>query len=115
MVSRSTTRAGVSMAATLWPIRRRRRAGACSGAEFIKAIVFQVRGVGPAHEGQALGCPEQAVDGGVAELPGAWGLQVLASGEAVELVQHAAMGDQHDLLASMARGQFMQGAGDALT
>ena len=67
-----------------------------------------MQGVGPAYQRQALRRPKQAVDGGIGQLPGARSLQVLPGGGAVELVQHAAMRHQNDLLAQVACRQFLQ-------
>ena len=57
-----------------------RPAGGDSGAGFIARAAAEVAGIVPADQRQTLGGPQQAVDGGVAELPGARGLQGLAGG-----------------------------------
>ena len=58
--------------------------------------------IAPADQRQAFGCPEQAVDAAVGQIPGACGLQALARGGAVQHVQHAAMGDDGHMLAIVA-------------
>src|SRR3954470_95171 len=67
MASRSTTRAGVSIAVAGWPTRR---SGEASGGVVVGRGIVEVLGVGPADEGEALLGPEQAVDGAVGKLPG---------------------------------------------
>ena len=59
----------------------------------------------PADEREALGAVEQPVDARVAELPGARRLQADARRRAVQAVHHAAMGDERDRLAGVARRQ----------
>ena len=55
------------------------------------------------------GCPQQAVDGGIAQQPGARRLQGLARGRAVQHIQHATVRHQHDVLAGVARSQGVGG------
>src|SRR3954463_5259239 len=64
MASRSTTSAGVSIASTDWPTRSFREP---LDGGFIGGRVLEVVRVGPADEGEALGRPEQAVDGTVGQ------------------------------------------------
>ena len=72
--------------------------------------LVEVRHVTPTHQAQTLGCPEQAVDGGVGHLPGARRLQIQARGQAVEHVEHAPVGRQHDLFANVAGRIVVRGA-----
>jgi hypothetical protein len=72
--------------------------------------VVQVLGVGPANQGEAVGRPQQAVDGAVGQFPGARRVDFLAGCYAVKRIQHAAVRHHHDLLARMARGQRVHGA-----
>ena len=57
--------------------------------------------VTPAHQRQALRCPQQTVDRGIAQMPTARRLQALLGGGAVQNVQHPAMGHQGDVLAQV--------------
>ena len=51
---------------------------------FVQPGLLQVAHIAPAYQGQAaVWRPQQAVDAGVAQLPGAGGLQVLVGGKAV--------------------------------
>src|SRR6478735_12486911 len=81
IASRSSTRAGVSMASTPWPISRRR---VSERGVFVGRFIVQVLGVGPADEGEALGRPQQAVDRAVGQLPGPGRIDFLAGGDAVQ-------------------------------
>ena len=72
-----------------------------SSAEFVALRAVQVLGVGPANQRQTLGGPEQPVDGGIAQFPGARRTHALLRRQAVQHVQYPAMGHQHNLLAKM--------------
>jgi hypothetical protein len=71
--------------------------------------------VGPAYQGEAVGRPQQAVDGAVGQFPGAGGVDFLAGGDSIERIQHSTVRNHHDLLAGMARGQCVHGARYPLT
>ena len=82
-------------------------AGGSSAVFFAGFVAVQVALIGPAHQLQTLGRPQQTVDGGVAQTPGAWRLQRLTRGQSVQDVQHAAMGHPHDVLTQMLRSNIV--------
>src|SRR5688572_26704494 len=102
IASRSTTRAGVSMALMSWPTSG---ASDSEGCVLVGGFMVQMLSIGPAYQSKALGRPQQAIDRPVGQLPGSGGIDFLAGGNAVQGVQHPAMGDHHDLLAWMAGRQ----------
>src|SRR5450830_367083 len=121
IASRSITRAGVSMSLTGLPISPAKWGGkaligglgclawllgadgATSGSVCKSVVVernaLQVLSVGPAHQCEALGRPEQPVDGRIVQGPGARRLEVQPGGGAVQHVHHAAVADQRNQLA----------------
>ena len=105
--SRSITRAGVSTAATGWPMRQTPAAHAgllatcAAGPAFafvglVERHVLEVPDVAPADQGEALRRVQQPVDAGVAEQPGARSLQLDPRRGAIEAVHHAAVRDDRD-------------------
>ena len=70
-------------------------------------------GVGPAHQAEAFGAPQQAIDGGIAQRPGARCLNLQACGGAVQHIHHAAVTHHRNLLARVERRQPLGGTDDA--
>ena len=77
--------------------------------------LVKVRHIAPAYEAQTLWRPEQTIDGRIAQMPSAWGFDILPSCQAIQRIHHAAVGNQHDLLAKVLTGQFVHAATNALT
>ena len=77
--------------------------------------LVKVRHIAPAHEAQTLRRPEQAVDGGIAQMPSARRLNILPCCQSIQRIHHTAVGDQHDLLAKVLIGQFIHAATNTFT
>src|SRR4051812_2106683 len=106
MASRSTTRAGVSIAETGWPTSRLRSS---ERGVFVVGCMFQVLRVRPSHEREAFGRPQQPVDRSVGQLPGARRIHLLAGGDAVQRVEHSPVRHHRDLFPAMARSEVADG------
>lgn len=62
--------------------------------------------VAPAHQVQALARPHESIDVGVAQSPSSGAGVKLMGRDAVEHIEHPTVGDHHDLLIGVARGEL---------